>query len=179
MRNALAYYELRTSQSPNRDPLSEILFMDLTSYLPDDLLIKVDIASMANSLEVRSPFLDHKFVEFVQSIPNSLRLRNGEAKYILKRAFARLLPDEILNRTKMGFSIPIDRWFRHDLRKFSHDVLLGGNNELKEYFDKTFLQYMLDAHCSGRVNYGTKLWLLINFAIWHHMFISKYKYLNA
>lgn len=173
---ARAFYKSKTDQSPNKDILSQIMFADLTGYLPDDLLVKVDIASMANSLEVRSPFLDHKFVEFAVAIPNSLKLRHGETKYILKKAFARLLPDEVLERKKMGFSIPIDKWFRHDLREFSYETLLDCNKEIKDYFDQKFLKHMLDAHCSGVANYGTKLWLLINFALWDDMFIKNFNY---
>ena len=173
------YYLSKTNQSPNIDVLSQINFMDLTSYLPDDLLIKVDIASMANSLEIRTPFLDHKFVEFAVTIPNSLKLRNGETKYILKKAFASLLPEKILQRGKMGFSIPIDKWFREDLRKFCYEVLLDSNGEIGRYFNQRFLKYMLDAHCSGAKNYGTKLWLLVNFALWHEIFISNFRYSDS
>jgi asparagine synthase (glutamine-hydrolysing) len=173
--HARAYYDAITNQSPNKDVFSQILFMDLTSYLPDDLLTKVDMASMANSLEVRSPFLDHKFVEFAVALPNSLKLRNGITKYVLKKAFARLLPDKILERPKMGFSIPIDKWFRRDLRDLSYEIMLGGNNEIKNYFDQKFVRYLLDAHCSGAANHGTKLWLLLNFALWHEIFFKEFR----
>lgn len=170
------FYISKTNQSPNKDILSQINFVDLTGYLPDDLLIKVDIASMANSLEVRCPFLDHKFVEFSLTIPNSLKLRNGQTKYILKKAFSKLLPEEITQRGKMGFSIPIDKWFRGDLRKLCYEVLLDSDREIKKYFNYKFLKYMIDEHCRGAANYGTKLWLLTNFIIWHDMFISNFKY---
>ena len=171
---AREYYESRSNHSPNKDVLSQILFVDLTSYLPDDLLIKVDIASMANSLEVRSPFLDHKVVEFAAALPNSLKLHGGKTKYILSKAFSQLLPTEILERRKMGFSIPIDKWFRHDLRKMAYEILLDGSDGTQEYFEKKFLKYLLDAHSSGARNYGTKLWLLINFVLWQDMFVSNY-----
>jgi asparagine synthase (glutamine-hydrolysing) len=176
---AMAFYDSRTNQSPNNNFISQMLFMDLTSYLPDDLLIKVDIASMANSLEVRSPFLDHKFVEFAASIPNSLKLSNGKTKYILNKAFSNLLPKEILERPKMGFSIPIDKWFRQDLYQFSHDILLNKNKEINNFFNNKYLKYILDAHSSGAANYGSKLWLLINFVLWHEMFIKNYAYSDA
>ena len=152
--------------------------MDLTCYLPDDLLIKVDIASMANSLEVRSPFLDHEFVEFAATIPNYYKLYNGETKYLLKKTFGSLIPREILGREKMGFSIPIDKWFRNDLHQFSREILLTRNEAIDEYFDQDFLRRMIDAHTAGIANHGTKLWLLINFVIWHNMFIKNFSYLH-
>jgi asparagine synthase (glutamine-hydrolysing) len=172
---AKSFYNSRIAQSPNKDVLSQISFMDLTSYLPDDLLIKVDIASMANSLEVRCPFLDHKFVEFAVRIPNSFKLKNVQSKYILKKAFAKLLPEEILERRKMGFSIPIDKWFRNDLRQLAYDILLDSNREIKKYLNQDFLKYMIDAHCSSSRNYGEKLWILVNFVLWYEMFISNYR----
>jgi asparagine synthase (glutamine-hydrolysing) len=167
------YYFSRADESPNKDIFSQILFIDLTSYLPEDLLIKADIASMANSLEVRSPFLDHKFVEFAAAIPNSLKVRNGETKYILKKAFSKFLPQEILDRKKMGFSIPLNKWFRDDLRPLAYETLLNNNYEINTLFNKNFIKYMLDAHSSGRTDYGAGIWLLVNFVLWHEMFITK------
>lgn len=171
-----AYYDFRTEQSPNQDVLSQILYMDLKSYLPDDLLIKVDIASMANSLEVRSPFLDHKFVEFALSIPNDFKLRNGQAKYILKKAFSKFLPEEILGRKKMGFSIPIDKWFRYDLRDFAYELLLRNNKEIDQFFNKKFIASILSSHISGKKNNGNLLWLLVNFIIWYNTFILDFSH---
>jgi asparagine synthase (glutamine-hydrolysing) len=175
---AWSYYNLKTNQSPNKDVLSQISFMDLACYLPDDLLIKVDIASMANSLEVRSPFLDHEFVEFAVSIPNYYKLYNGVTKYLLKKTFGSLIPKEILEREKMGFSIPIDKWFRTELHQFSREILLTQNEAINEYFDQDFLRHMIDAHIAGTANHGAKLWLLINFVIWYNMFIYDFKQLR-
>jgi asparagine synthase (glutamine-hydrolysing) len=171
---ARAYYNSKIAESPNEDVLSQILFRDLTSYLPDDLLIKVDITSMANSLEVRSPFLDHRFVEFAARIPNSLKLRNGKTKYILQKTFAHLLPQKILQREKMGFSIPIDKWIKEDLLSFSYDILLDNHSPIAAYFNQRFLKYMLQSHQSGTVAYGMQLWMLINFALWYDMFIHDF-----
>jgi asparagine synthase (glutamine-hydrolysing) len=173
------FYDSQLQSSINQNPLNRINIMDLTAYLPDDLLVKVDIASMANSLEVRSPFLDHKFVEFAVGVPNSFKLRNGDTKYILKKAFTKLLPQQIIERKKMGFSIPVDKWFRYDLKEFSYETLLYGNKEIKEYFNKKFMKYLLDAHCSGARNYGTQLWLLINFALWYDMFVNQCRISDA
>jgi len=170
---ARSFYNLRVAESLNKDVLSQISFMDLTSYLPDDLLIKADMASMANSLEVRSPFLDHKFVEFAVRIPNSLKVKNGQSKYILKKAFAKLLPKEIMERRKMGFAIPIDKWFRGELKELAYETLLDNTTGAARYFNRKFLQYLLDSHSSQEQNYGTQLWLLINIILWYQVFISK------
>jgi asparagine synthetase B (glutamine-hydrolysing) len=99
--------------------------VDAGLYLPDDLLVKVDIASMAHSLEARSPFLDHEFMEFAATIPFELKVRGRVKKYILKRALAGLLPDQILYRPKMGFGVPINHWLRHELRDMAYDTLLS------------------------------------------------------
>jgi asparagine synthase (glutamine-hydrolysing) len=166
------YYLSKSEESPNQDVISKMLFMDLTSYLPDDLLIKVDRMSMANSLEVRCPFLDHKFVEFAGSIPNDLKLHEGESKYILKKAFSKLLPKEILTRHKMGFAIPLDAWFRGDLRSIATDVLLGSDTILNTFFRKKVVQNLLESHFAYKGNHGTLLWLLVNFVMWYQMFIE-------
>jgi asparagine synthase (glutamine-hydrolysing) len=166
------YYESKADEWEGGDAISKILYVDLTSYLPDDLLVKTDITSMANSLEVRTPFLDHPFVEFASRLPNAMKLRNGGTKYILKRAFERLLPKEICRRGKMGFSIPIDKWFREDLREYADRVLLHGHKDLTRYFDEDALKAMLDEHCKGTRQYGIQLWLLSNFAVWHEMYIQ-------
>ncbi len=168
-----SFYYSKIAESPNEDILSRISFMDLTSYLPDDLLIKADIASMANSLELRSPFLDQKFVEFAARIPNSLKVRNGQSKYILKKAFAKLLPKEILGRKKMGFAVPMDKWLRGELNGLAYETLLYSTTEVAKYFNKNFLKYLLDSHSSQKQNYGTHLWLLINIILWYQTFISK------
>lgn len=167
-----SFYDLRIAESPNKDVLSQISFMDLTSYLPDDLLIKVDIASMANSLEVRCPFLDHKFVEFAVRIPNSLKIQNGQSKYILKKAFAKLLPKEITERRKMGFSIPIDKWFRGELKELAYEILLGSSRDMSPYFEVRFVKRLLDTHTSRKADYGTLIWLLTNFVLWHNIFVG-------
>src|SRR5439155_7972850 len=110
-----AAYE--ASDAPNF--LEATVHTDVQLYLPDDLLVKMDIASMAHSLEVRSPFLDHKVVEFAASLPASLKLRRLTQKYLLKKIMTGILPEGILHRKKMGFGLPIDHWFRHELREMT------------------------------------------------------------
>lgn len=106
------------------------------SYLPEDLLVKVDIASMAHSLEARSPFLDHKLMEFAASLPAYLKLRGIETKYLLKHSLSDLLPREILRRRKMGFGVPLDVWFRKDLKEMTYDILLDNRCIERGYFKK-------------------------------------------
>lgn len=156
------------------DELDRVLWADINSYLPDDLLIKVDVASMANSLEVRSPFLDHKVVEFAAAIPSSLKVQGrANLKYILRKAFAGLLPEQILTRKKMGFSVPLDSWFRGELNSYIHEVLLDERTSQRGYFNQAAIGEMLADHSSGKFNYGFHLWSLLNLELWMRMFINK------
>ncbi len=118
--------------------LDRTLFVDVMSYLPEDLLVKVDIASMAHSLEARSPFLDHKVMEFAASLPADLKLRGMETKYLLKHTLSDIVPQEILQRRKMGFGVPLDVWFRNDLKEMAYDVLLDQKSIERGYFRKEY-----------------------------------------
>ena len=107
-----------------RDPVTAVSLADLVTYLPCDLMTKVDIASMAHGLECRQPFLDHRVVELAARMPRRLKFRRGRGKRILREVFADLLPEAIQRRPKMGFGVPLDHWFRHELKDFARDVLL-------------------------------------------------------
>jgi asparagine synthase (glutamine-hydrolysing) len=157
-------------RSRSSDPISRVLFEDFVRYLPDDLLVKVDIASMAHSLEVRCPFLDSELVELAMKIPSSLKLRGGVTKYLLKKAFSNVLPEEILNREKAGFAIPLDEWLRKDLREWVREAVLDGN--MAEFFNMDYLGRMLNSHLSGKSNQGGRIWSVLNFSAWHKMFIG-------
>ena len=124
------------SDAPADNFLDKTLYADVMMYLPDDLLVKVDVASMSNSLEARSPFLDHEFMEFAARIPAELKLKGRTTKYILKEALKGILPDEILFREKMGFGVPIDRWFRNELKEMAYDTLLSDRAIQRGYFKK-------------------------------------------
>jgi asparagine synthase (glutamine-hydrolysing) len=167
------YYKAELCKSPHPDAIDQVMFADIRNYLPDDLNTKVDITSMACSLEVRSPLLDHKFVEFAASVPNTYKIRNGNCKYLLKRAFSDMLPEEILARRKMGFAIPIDRWFRTDLKPLFEDAVLRSTSDwLREQFDMNFIRHLYEAHQSHRGNHGSKLWLILNYFLWHEAFMG-------
>lgn len=148
------------------DELSRAMASDTLSYIPEDLNVKVDICSMASSLEVRSPFLDHKLVEFCAQIPSSLKIHHATQKYILKKAFSRELPAEILNRGKAGFAVPISEWFRHELRDYARDTLLTPNNRVAEIFQMDKIKMMLDEHASGKRNWHTQLWHVLVLESW-------------
>lgn len=149
------------------------LYADVMMYLPDDLLVKVDVASMANSLEARSPFLDHEFMEFVARIPAELKLRGRTTKYILKETLKGILPDEVLYRAKMGFGVPIDHWFRNELKEMAYDTLLSDKAVQRGYFKKEAVKKILDEHASGKWNWHNHIWNLLMLELWHRMFIDK------
>lgn len=167
------YYESQLALSPQPGAIDRVMYADIRNYLPDDLNAKVDITSMACSLEVRSPFLDHHFVEYAARVPAELKIRNGDCKHLLKRAFADLIPADIVNRPKMGFAIPIDRWFREDLKPLFEDVVLGSDSDwLRAHFDMDFIGGLFAAHQQGRGEHGSKMWLLLNFFLWHRTFAA-------
>jgi asparagine synthase (glutamine-hydrolysing) len=152
------------ASAPTDDPLSLIQYLDLKTYLPGDILTKVDRASMAHALEVRVPLLDHTFVEWVSSLPPSLKLHDGEGKYIFKKSLEATLSDDILYRKKMGFSIPLASWFRGPLRQTLNDTLLGPLMHDTGMFNMAFLKEMVSQHQSGRRDYAAPLWALLMFA---------------
>jgi asparagine synthase (glutamine-hydrolysing) len=154
------------------DEIAKVLCLDLHSYLPEDLLVKVDIATMAVSLEARSPFLDHRVVEFAASLPSRWKLRGRTSKYILKDVFGDLLPGDILRRGKMGFGVPIGRWFREELRGYLREVLLDPASLSRGYFDAARVRELVDEHQEGIRNHAPRLWALLMLELWHREFID-------
>ena len=153
--------------------LDRTLYVDIHSYLPDDLMVKTDIATMANSLEARSPFLDHKLIEFAASLPTDMKLRGLKTKFLPKKALGRLPPKEILYRPKMGFGVPIDRWLREDLRPMAYDLLLDSRCIQRGYFNRSSIQHLLDSHVSGKKDHSYRIWALLVLEMWHRMFIDQ------
>jgi len=154
------------SLAAGRDPVTAASLADVTTYLPCDLMTKVDIASMANSLEVRQPFLDYRLVEFAASLPVALKFRWGRGKRLLRRAFGKRLPADIWRRKKMGFGVPIDHWFRHELREMTHDVLLDATARSRAYFRPEAIADLVAQHESGRSDQAYRLWALLVFELW-------------
>jgi asparagine synthase (glutamine-hydrolysing) len=157
------YYD----RADTTDPLSRIQYVDIKTYLADDILAKVDRASMAVSLEVRAPLLDHKLMETIAKIPSSLKLVGREGKYILKKAMAPILKPDILYRQKQGFAVPLDRWFREDLRELTHDALFGSDDGI---LDRPFLKKIWDQHQKGVYNRSAHLWSVLMFRKWREAF---------
>ena len=164
------------SDSKTADLLDATLYTDLMTYMPGDLLPKVDITSMAHSLEARSPFLDHKFLEFSAGIPSNLKVKGLTTKYILKKALKKVLPADIINRKKVGFGVPVGAWFRGELKSYVNEILLSERSLKRGYFKKDALRQILSNHAEGKVNNGEKIWCLLNLELWHRMFIDKEGY---
>lgn len=147
------------------DHVSRMLYTDLKTYLPGDILVKVDRMSMANSLEVRAPFLDYRVVEFAASLPSVWKIKGNSKKIILRNAFARLLPPGILNRPKHGFTVPLDSWFRGELKPLAERELLG-NGQLHELLDIATVRTFWQQHQGRRTDNGEILWNLLMLALW-------------
>ncbi|MEO8523688.1 MAG: XrtA/PEP-CTERM system amidotransferase [Caldimonas sp.] len=145
------------------DPLSLIQYIDLQTYLVGDINTKVDRASMAHGLEVREPLMDHPLVEWLASLPRSVKVRGGEGKWLLKKAMEPHLPNGVLYRPKMGFAVPLARWFRGPLRERVRAALLDGELGRTGYFERPYLEHLIDAHQSGRREYSGPLWSLMMF----------------
>jgi asparagine synthase (glutamine-hydrolysing) len=160
------------SAQDGADLLAATMGVDAELYLPDDLLVKVDIASMAHGLEARSPFLDHELMEFAATIPSALKVRGRETKRILKTALQGLLPEPVLARRKMGFGVPIDHWLRHELRDLAYDTLLSRRALGREYFRAEVVRRLLDEHVHGQANLQYWLWTLLMLELWHRTYID-------
>ena len=160
-----------------RDVVTAASLADLPTYLTCDLMTKVDIASMAHSLEVRQPFLDYRVVEFAASLPISLKFRRGRGKRLLRRAFGKLLPRDIWRRGKMGFGVPLDHWFRNELRELTYDTLLADNAHCHDYFRRDVIEQLIREHQRSEYDHAYKLWALLVLEWWmqHHMVRISFK----
>jgi asparagine synthase (glutamine-hydrolysing) len=168
----------RFLERPDMHWLSSLQYMDLKSYLPNDILTKVDRMSMAHSIEARVPLLDHKLVEFAATIPPELKLRGKTTKYILKKAMEGILPREILHRPKRGFAIPLTRWFRGRLKSFVRDLLLSRRSLERGLFRKSYIEGLIDMNQRGRA-LDLQLWTLITFELWCRRFIDEGAFCRA
>ncbi len=150
----------------SNDPLDQQQYVDIHTYLVDDILVKVDRMSMATSLEARVPFLDYRFVEFAATVPSHLRLRGKTSKYLLKRAMTDILPIEIIQRNKEGFSIPIKNWMKKELKPMMLDALSPASIKKSGFFDSNTVQSLIHEHLQGRENHSHRLWALMVFQLW-------------
>ena len=161
--NAMEVFRHHAARAHTDDPLSQIQYLDLKTYLVGDINTKVDRASMAHSLETREPLMDHPLVEWLATLPPSLKIRGQEGKYLLKKAMEPHLPSEILYRPKMGFAVPLARWFRGPLKQRVRDALLGERLASTGYFERRYLEQLVDHHESGRRDYSSPLWTILMF----------------
>jgi len=171
--NSYSYLENIFETAPADTIIDRALYADIMAYLPEDLLVKMDIATMANSLESRSPFLDNYFMEFVATLPSNWKMKGLKSKHILKEAFKDYFPEEILNRKKQGFSIPLGKWFRGEWKEFLKEVVLSEKAIKRGYFNEKNLKIFIDDHIEGRSDYGYCLWALLMLELWHRVFIDK------
>jgi asparagine synthase (glutamine-hydrolysing) len=152
--------------------LDAILLNDLMTYLPNDLLVKVDIASMANCLEARSPFLDHKVIEFAASLPEKLKLRRFNTKRLLKKVAARLVPPEVVYRRKMGFGVPVGKWFRNEMKDFLRQALLSERSLHRGIIKPEKITKYVMEHINGEKDHAFQLWTLLMLELWFQEFID-------
>ena len=162
----LAHLSSAIETSRASSPLNRLLAANYASYLPDDLLVKTDRCTMANSIEARCPLLDTALTEYAASLPDGLKLDGRRTKAILRDAFADLIPQDIDRRPKTGFGVPLDAWFRGELRDYVRDTLLAPSAVSRQYFKATAVQRLIDDHQQGRVNIGHRLWTLVCFERW-------------
>jgi asparagine synthase (glutamine-hydrolysing) len=153
------------------DPLSRVQYVDVKTFLVDDILTKVDRASMAHSLEVRVPLLDHEVMEFAASLPSSYKIRGGSQKYVLKKAVRNLVGDETLNRTKMGFSVPLARWLRGELRPLFEERVFAKDAFVADLFDAAPIRAWWGRHQSGASDFAPELWALLVLESWGRRFL--------
>lgn len=153
-------------------PVDSLLYIDSKTYLPGDIMTKVDRMSMAVSLEARAPLLDHKLIDFVTKIPASLKLKGNETKHIMKRAVTGLVPDEILYRPKQGFGVPVREWINQQLKERIVDTLTDTRTRQRGYLDQKYLDVLLDEHWRGRRDHSAQLWSLLMLELWHRQYVD-------
>jgi asparagine synthase (glutamine-hydrolysing) len=155
------------------NPVDNLLYLDSKTNLPGDILTKVDRMSMATSLEARVPLLDHKLIEFVETIPTELKLKGLETKYIFKKAMEGIVPNEILYREKQGFGVPISEWINSKLRERIHGDLMENKTLERGYFNKKYIKTLLEEHSKKRRDHSDSLWVLWMLELWHRRFMDK------
>jgi asparagine synthase (glutamine-hydrolysing) len=169
MRRALGGYdaqdvfERHAARAGTDDALSLIQYLDLKTYLVGDINTKVDRASMAHSLEVREPLMDHQLVEWLATLPPSLKIQGNEGKYLFKKSLEAKLPSDVLYRPKMGFAVPLARWFRGPLKQRLRDAVLGERLAATGWFNRPYLEHLVQGHQSGQWDYSAPLWTLLMF----------------
>ena len=167
-------------KAPAKDPVSQMLYVDTKTYMVADILTKVDRMSMATSLEVRVPLLDHLFVEWATGLPVDWKIRDGKQKYILRKLAERVgVPREVLYRPKQGFAMPLVHWMKHELKELITSVLLDPRTLQRGYFEARGVRQLLDEHFRGRRNHSGRIWRLLMFELWHRNYLEKIRATDA
>lgn len=169
----MAHYEAAFGASTAAHLVDRMMDYDVRTYLPEDLLVKVDIATMAHSLEGRSPLLDQEVMEFAARLPVTTKLRGTSLKHLLKQVAYRLMPRALLDRPKMGFGVPLDAWFRGELHDFARDHLLSASARARGIVEPRYVERLLDEHRSGRQPWHYQIWNLLVLELWHRAFIDE------
>lgn len=166
-------YMLQYFYTNNADHFTDrMLYSDIMTYLPGDLLVKIDRMTMAHSIEGRSPFLDHKLMEFVATVPAEYKIRHSKLKFILKKIGKQWLPEKILSRKKQGFGVPLREWFRQELRDMTQDILYSSNFVGEGIFNSEAIRKILEDHQNDKRNHQHRIWVLLNLELWYRMFIK-------
>jgi asparagine synthase (glutamine-hydrolysing) len=152
--------------------LARMAYVDINSWLPEDLLLKADKMTMATSVELRVPFLDHKLMEFCVSLPDKYRLNGNQGKFLLRQVMEKHLPHEIIHRKKRGFPVPISKWFRTNLQKQIREILLDGKSVGRQYFKVSYIENILDRHAKGREDLSRRIFTLLALELWHRKYID-------
>ena len=168
----IVYLEKNIGKSNGKGIIDASLLADLMHYLPNDLLVKVDIASMANSLEARSPLLDHKVIEFAASLPENIKQSGTETKSLLKKVVARLVPRDVIYRQKMGFAVPIKYWLGNELQEFTRDILLSEKARSRGLFNGDVVERLIDEQRRDTKDNSWKIWTLLMLELWFQRFID-------
>jgi asparagine synthase (glutamine-hydrolysing) len=156
-----------------------MLAVDMETYLPGDLLPKIDIATMAHSVEARSPFLDHRLLEFAAALPSGLKLAGRTGKRVLKTAMRGVVPDEILDRPKIGFGVPLEHWFRDELSELPRELLLDPSASCRGYLVGSEIERLLDEHAGGGYDHSVEIWALVQLENWHREVLEPSRALAA
>jgi len=155
-----------------KNKLNNLFYVDIKQYIPNDIFTKVDKMSMLNSLEVRVPLLDYRMVELSAMIPSKFKVNNFDKKYIFKKSLKGIIPDKVLERKKQGFGIPIENWFKNDLKSYAQDILLSERCIQRNYFKRDYVKNLFEKHSKGERNYGNHIWELLCFELWNRIYID-------
>ena len=167
-----AYFRDAFTRFEQLPPKAQLMAFDFETYLPEDCLVKVDRMSMAHSIESRVPLLDHLVVEFAASVPVSMKMPGGQLKHLLKQLAFSVVPQEILDRPKQGFGVPIGAWFRGEMREAFGDILGSSLTRQRGYFDHAFVNRVLTEHLDGKRDHSWRLWQLLVFELWHRQYLD-------